>query len=219
MRRLARSGGGSAGRMLFGAAFKEGLRRYLRGESESLEEAAVAAVGERDFGGSAIAEFWKRQAEATAASCESWAAGLRERAISTGGDYEIEVGGHRLSGRHDLIVEEPEGKTLVRVSTSKSAAPKAEAAADPELAVAALGCGADGARLEYPRYFAYGGPARRPLDTASEWRETWRARLQGALSEINGAEFPPRPASDKVCERCEFRITCPLQAEEEPWLR
>ncbi len=164
MERLAPVGGGRGmrGKARFGGAFKDGFRRFLQGEFDSLEEAALAAVEESEFGGTAIREFWRRQAAETAASCEEWAGDLRERLRSAGGHYELAVGDHTLRGRHDTLFEEGGEQVLVRVKTGKSAAPKQEAASDPELALAALGAGVEEARLEYPRHIAYGKPAKRP---------------------------------------------------------
>jgi superfamily I DNA/RNA helicase len=209
---------GMRGKMRFGSAFKNGFRRYLDGEYDTLEEATVAAVEATNFGGPAITEYWRRQAVRTAASCEEWARDLREKLLSTGGSYELAFGDHTLRGHHDIVVEESGARVLIRVKTGKTATSGADAAADPEIALAALGAGADEARLEYPRHFSYGKPAKRPLSTGEGWQELWRAEAQRAFEEISGGEIPPRPRSEKMCESCAFINICPLHAEDEPWL-
>jgi len=220
MQRLARTGVGHGmrGRMRFGSAFKDGFRRYLRGEHDSLEQAAVAAVQDRDFGGAAITEYWRRQATQTAGACEAWARNLREKLVSEGGDFEISVGDHTLRGGHDAIFDEEGERVLVRIKTGKNPVSKADAAADPELALTALGAEADGARLEYPRKFAYGAPAKRDFGPREGWREDWQTQTEHAFVEIGLGEFPARPRSESLCDRCAFVSICPLHAEEEPWL-
>ncbi len=215
----AESRHGMRGKMRFGSAFKGGFRRYLQGEHETLEEAMVAAVESGRFGGPAITEYWRRQAVQTAASCEAWARDLREKLLSTGGTYELAFGDHTLSGHHDTVFEEADIKVLVRVKSGKKAASAEEAKADPELALAALGAGAAEARLEYPRHFAYGKPARRALSTREGWQERWREEAERALAEIESGEMLPRPRSEKHCESCAFITICPMHAEDEPWLR
>lgn len=209
---------GMQGKMRFGSAFKDGLRRYLRGECGTLEEATVSAIEETNFGGSAIAEYWRRQAARTAASCESWAQDLREHLVTTGGSYELVLGDHTLRGRHDTLFDESDARVLVRVKSGKKAVSFDEAATDPELALAALGAGADEARLEYPRHFSWGKPAKRGLSTKEVWREQWRDEARRALDEISAGVLPPRPRSEKLCESCAFISICPLHAEDEPWL-
>jgi hypothetical protein len=220
MEGLARGGArhGMRGKMRFGSAFKDGFRRYLNGEYDTLEEAMVAAVEATNFGGPTITEYWRRQAARTAASCEAWARDLREKLLSTGDTYEISFGDHTMRGHHDTVFEGSGARVLVRVSTGKTATSGADAAADPELALAALGAGADEARLEYPRHFSYGKPAKRPLSTGEGWQELWRMEAQRAFEEISGGELPPRPRSEKICESCAFITICPLHAEDEPWL-
>ena len=55
--------------MRFGSAFKEGMRRFLSGECDPWRRRSSAVVEEKDFGGPALSEYWKRQARALA-SCE-----------------------------------------------------------------------------------------------------------------------------------------------------
>jgi superfamily I DNA/RNA helicase len=209
---------GMRGKMRFGSAFKRGFRRYLQGEYESLEEAMSAAVESGRFGGSAITEYWRRQAIQTAASCETWARDLREKLLSTGGTFELAFGDHIMRGHHDTVFEESGARVLVRVKSGKTAASGTDAAADPELALAALGAEADEARLEYPRHFAYRKPARRPLSTSEGWRERWREETERAFAEIGDREIPPKPRTEKQCDNCAFISICPLHAEDEPWL-
>jgi hypothetical protein len=123
-----------------------------------------------------------------------------------------------MRGRHDTVFEESGARILVRVKSGKTAASGADAAADPELALAALGAEADEARLEYPRHFAYRKPARRPLSTSEGWRERWREEIERAFAEIENREIPPRPRTEKLCDNCAFISICPLHAEDEPWL-
>ncbi|MDP9487097.1 MAG: ATP-dependent helicase, partial [Actinomycetota bacterium] len=151
--------GGGKGRMLFGTVFADGLTRFLEGEGESLEEAVLASLDKRDFGGPAFKEYWRRQAVDAVASSEVWARGVKEGLVSSGGEWRLEIEGSTLRGRHGPLVEEAGELVLLRVTTSKSAATKAEAAANPELTLAALGAGVDRARLVYPRKLAYGAPA------------------------------------------------------------
>lgn len=209
---------GMRGKMRFGSAFKDGFRRYLRGEYDNLEEAMVAAVEAGRFGGPAITEYWRRQAVQTAASCEAWARDLREKLVSTGGSYELAFGDHTLRGHYDTVFEESDVRVLVRVKSGKKAASFEEASSDPELALAALGAEADEARLEYPRHFSRGKPAKRGLSTGEGWRERWHGEAERAFAEIEGGEIRSSPRSEKVCDSCAFISICPLHAEDEPWL-
>ena len=212
------SGGGSSGRMLFGSAFKEGMRRYLSGERDSLETAVLEAVGEKDFGGPALDAYWERQARETLASCEGWADGLRETLLEVEGSWTLQVGEHEVRGKHGPIVQEDNKRVVLRVSTSKYPASKAEAAEDPDLALQVLGTGADGARLVYPRKISYRKPAERHLSGDEENREAFAQSLREALAEMAAGEAPARPKSEGVCVGCAFRVTCPLHIEDDPWL-
>ena len=208
----------STGRMRFGAAFKEGLGRYLQGEHDSLEEAVLAAVGERNFGGPALEEYWMRQAREALASCEEWAAGVRKALLTGGGQWALKFGEHRVEGEHGPVIKRGRERVVLRVSTSKYPAPYAEAADDPHLALQALGAKAEGAELVYPRKLSRGKPAERPLDTKNEgWRESFAEEIRQALAEMAAGEIPARPRNEALCESCAFRITCPLHLEEEPW--
>ncbi len=216
MQRFA-SGGGSTGRMRFGSAFKEGMRRYLVGECDSLEEAVLGAVGEKDFGGPALKEYWERQVRETLASCEAWAAGLREHLVSGTGSWSLEMGEHEITGEHGPVVRENGERVVVRVSTSKYPASYDDAAEDPTLALQALGAEADAAKLVYPRKLSRGKPAERPLSTDEGWRESFAGEVRQALAEMAAGEIPARPRSEGICAGCAFRITCPLHTEDEPW--
>ena len=153
--------------MIFGSAFSDGLRRFLAGEHEALEEAMLASVEARDFGGPALNEYWRRQALDAVASCETWARETREKLVTPGEEWELEIGGPHRHGRHGPVIEESGEHVLVRVKTGKNLMSKAAAAEDPELALAALGADADLARYVYPRKLSYGAPAERELDTSN----------------------------------------------------
>lgn len=210
-------GGGATGRMRFGAAFKEGIGRFLRGEHSALEETVLGAIEEKDFGGPAFEEYWARQASEAVASCEDWAAEMRASLVSEGGMWSFEAGGHEVAGRHGPVVEREGERVLLRVSTSKDPARKVDAAGDTRLAIEALGAQADEAALVYPRKFSYGRPAERPLDTSEGWQEELEAEVRQALLEMASGAFPPRPRNEELCGKCDFRITCPLHLEDEPW--
>lgn len=210
-------GGGVNGRMRFGVAFKAGLGRYLRGEHDSLEESVLDAIGENEFGGPAFEEYWSRQARETLASCEDWAAEVRESLVSEGGRWRLEMEGHEVSGGHGPIVERKGERLLLRVSTSKYPARKEDAAGDTLLAVEAFGADADKAALVYPRKFSYGRPAERSLDTLEGWQEELESEVRHALLEMAAALFPPRPRSTDLCGNCGFKVSCPLHLEDEPW--
>jgi superfamily I DNA/RNA helicase len=212
------TGGRSTGRMRFGSAFKEGMRRFLSGEQDSLEEAILGAVGEEDFGGSALDEYWEREARESLASCERWAAELRNALVSEGGSWRLNVGEHEIRGDHGPVIEEGGERVVVRVSTSKYPARYDDAAEDPLLALQALGADAPGARLVYPRKLSRGKPAERPLTTDAGWRDAFAGQVRAALAELAAGEIPARPRSGEICRSCAFRITCPLHAEDEPWL-
>lgn len=210
-------GGGVNGRMRFGAAFKEGLGRYLRGEHASLEESVLGAIEEKEFGGPAFKKYWSRQARETLDSCEDWAAEVRESLVSAGGRWSRDLDGNEVSGEHGPILEQEGERMLLRVSTSKYPARKEDAAGDTRLAIEAFGADVDEAALIYPRKFSYGKPAERPLDTSEGWREDLEAEVRQALLEMASGAFPPRPRSKDLCGKCDFRITCPLHMENEPW--
>ncbi|MDP9486751.1 MAG: PD-(D/E)XK nuclease family protein, partial [Actinomycetota bacterium] len=216
MQRFA-SGGGSTGRMRFGSAFKEGMRRYLSGECDSLEEAVLGVVGEKDFGGPALKEYWERQVRETLASCEAWAAGLRENLVSGTGSWSLEMGEHEITGEHGPVVRENGERVVVRVSTSKYPASYDDAAEDPTLALQALGVEVDAAKLVYPRKLSRNKPAERPLSTDEGWREAFAGQVRQALAEVAAGEIPARPRNEGICAGCAFRITCPLHTEDEPW--
>lgn len=211
------AGGPSTGRMRFGSAFKEGMKRYLSGESDSLEEAVLGAVGEKDFGGPALDEYWERQARETLATCEAWAAGLREALVSEAGPWTLEADGHEVRGAHGPIIGENGGRVVLRVSTSKYPASYADAAEEPTLALQALGTEAQGAKLVYPRKLSRGKPAERPLAIEEGWREAFAGEVRRALAEMAAGEIPARPRNEGICEGCAFRTICPLHAEDEPW--
>ncbi len=210
-------GKGSTGRMRFGAAFKEGLGRYLAGEHDSLEEAVLRAIGDKDFGGPALDEYWMRQTREALASCEAWAAGVRQALVSGEGQWALEFGEHRVEGRHGPLIESEGERIVLRVSTSKNPASKAEAAEDPQLALQALGARADGAKFVYPRKLSYGKPAERSLSTDEGRKERFEQGIRRALAEMAAGDIPARPRNIGLCESCAFRITCPLHLEEEPW--
>ena len=203
--------------MLFGTVFGDGLRRFLDGEGESLRDAVLASVEERDFGGPAFKEYWRRQALDAVASCEAWARETRERLVSSGGEWEIEVGGHPVRGRHGPVVEESGERVSLRVSTGKSPMKKADAAVDPELTLVALGTGVDRARYVYPRKLSYGKPAERELDTSEGWDQAFQTEAAAAVAEMEAGESLARPRSAEVCGRCAFISICPLHMEDEPW--
>jgi len=212
------SGRGSTGRMSFGSAFKEGVRRYLSGEHDSLEEAVLGAVGEKDFGGPAFGAYWERQARETLASCEEWATGVRETLVSGNGSCSLAAGEHEVRGEHGPIVREDGERVVLRVSTSKYPASYADEATDPALALQALGAEADGAKLVYPRKLSRGKPAERPLDTGEGREEAFEGEVRLALAEMAAGEMPARPRDERLCDGCAFRIACPLHAEDDPWL-
>ncbi|HEX2741441.1 MAG TPA: ATP-dependent DNA helicase [Rubrobacter sp.] len=207
---------GGTGRMAFGSVFGDGLRRFLEGDGESLRDAVLASVEERDFGGPAFKEYWRRQALDAVASCEAWAHETRENLVTPNGEWEIEVGGHKVHGRHGPLVEESGERVLVRVRTGKNPMKHAEAAVDPDLALTALGAEVDRAKYVYPRKLSYGAPAERELDT-SEGLEGFRAKAAAAVAEMELGEIPARPRSAEICGRCAFISICPLHMEDEPW--
>ncbi len=204
------------GRMVFGSVFGDGLRRFLEGEEESLREAMLASVEARNFGGPAFKEYWRRQALEAVASCESWAREIRERLITPGEEWEIEVEGHTVSGRHGPVVEESGEHVLLRVKTGKNPMSKMEAAVDPDLALSALGADTDRARYVYARKLSYGAPAERELDT-SDGLERFKEQAAAAVAEMEAGEIPARPRSADICDRCAFISICPLHMEDEPW--
>lgn len=208
---------GGTGRMIFGSVFGDGLRRFLDGEGESLREAVLASVEQRDFGGPAFKEYWRRQALDAVASFETWARETRENLLSAGGEWEIEVDGRPVRGRHGPIVDESGERVLLRVRTGKTAMKHADAAVDPELALGTLGTGVDRASYVYPRKLSYGKPAERELDTFEGWDERFRAELAAAVAEMEAGEIRPGPRSPEVCGRCAFISICPLHMEGEPW--
>ena len=208
---------GGTGGMAFGSVFGDGLGRFLAGEGESLREAVLASVEERDFGGPAFKEYWRRQALDAVASCETWARETRERLVSSGEEWEIEVGGHAVRGRHGPVVEEAGERVLLKVKTGRSPMKKADAAADPELALPALGAEADRASYVYPRKLSYGAPAVRDLDTSEGWDRNFREAAAAAIAEMAAREIPARPRSAEICGRCAFVSVCPLHMEDEPW--
>ena len=207
---------GGTGRMAFGSVFGDGLGRFLGGEGESLREAVLTSIAERDFGGPAYEEYWRRQALDAVASCEAWARETRERLVTSGGEWEIEVGGHTVRGRHGPVVEEAGGQVLLKVKTGKTAMKHAEAAVDPDLALSALGTEVDQAKYVYPRKLSYRQPAERHLDT-SDGLESFRAVLTEAVAEMEAGEIPARPRNEDICGRCAFISVCPLHMEDEPW--
>ena len=207
---------GGTGRMLFGSVFGDGLRRFLEGENESLSDAMLASVASRDFGGPAFEEYWRRQALDAVASCEAWAHETRERLVSSGGEWEMEVGGRPVRGRHGPVVEESGERVLLRVKTGKTPMKNAEAAADPDLALSALGADVDRAKYVYPRKLSYRRPAERHLDT-SGGLESFRAEMAAAVAEMEAGEIPARPRTSETCGRCAFVSICPLHQGGEPW--
>ncbi|CAN5893762.1 hypothetical protein BH18ACT11_BH18ACT11_13940 [soil metagenome] len=207
---------GGTGRMVFGSVFGDGLRRFLEGEEESLGEAMLASVEGRTFDGPAFKEYWRRQALEAVASCEAWAREIRERLITPGEEWEIELAEHTIHGRHGPVVEESGEHVLLRVKTGKTPMSKAEAAVDPDLALSALGADAERAKYVYPRKLSYGAPAERELDT-SEGLEGFRAEASAAVAEMEAGEIPARPRSSEICDRCAFISICPLHMEDEPW--
>ena len=206
---------GGTRRMLFGSVFGDGLGRFLTGEEETLEEAMLASVASRDFGGPAFKAYWRRQALDAVASCEAWAHETRERLVSSGGEWEIKVAGHPVRGRHGPVVEEDGERVLLRVKTGRTAMSKAEAATDPDLALSALGADADRAVYVYPRKLAYGRPTERAFDTLG--LADFRSTIESAVTEMEAGGIPARPRTPEVCGRCAFVSTCPLHEEGEPW--
>jgi len=202
--------------MTFGSVFGDGLGRFLGGEGESLREAVLTSIAERDFGGPAYEEYWRRQALDAVASCEAWARETRERLVTSGGEWEIEVGGHTVRGRHGPVVEEAGEQVLLKVKTGKTAMKHAEAAVDPDLALSALGTEVDRAKYVYPRKLSYRKPAERHLDT-SDGLESFRVVLTEAVAEMEADEIPDRPRNEDICGRCAFISVCPLHMEDEPW--
>ncbi len=202
--------------MIFGSVFGDGLCRFLEGEEETLADAMLATVEARDFGGPAFKEFWRRQALEAVASCEAWARETRETLITTGEEWEIEVAGHTVSGRHGPVVDESGEQVLVRIKTGKNPMKLVDAAVDPDLALSALGADADRAKYVYPRKLSYGAPAERELDT-SDGLEGFRTQAAAAVAEMEAGEIPARPRSAEICGRCAFISICPLHMEEEPW--
>ena len=207
---------GGTGRMIFGSVFGDGLRRYLEGEDENLRDAMLASVEARNFGGPAFKEYWRRQALEAVASCEAWAHETRERLITPGEEWEIEVAGHTVRGRHGPVVDESGEHVLLRVKTGKNPMKHADAAADPDLALSALGADADRAKYVYPRKLSYGSPAERELDT-SDGLERFKAQAAAVVAEMEDGEIPARPRSAEICGRCAFISICPLHMENEPW--
>ena len=207
---------GGTGRMLFGSVFGDGLRRFLDGEGGTLRDAVLASVEARDFGGPAFKDYWRRQALDAVASCEAWAGETREKLVSPGGEWEIEVGERTVRGRHGPVVEESGERVLLRVTTAKSAMKKTDAATDPDLALVVLGSTVDQAKYVYPRKISYGKPTERNLDTSGglEW---FRAKVEAAVAEMEAGDIPARPRSAEVCGRCAFISICPLHMEDEPW--
>ena len=207
---------GGTGRMAFGAVFSDGLRRFLDGETSSLTEAVLEGVEARDFGGPALKEYWKRQALDTVATCEAWAAETRDRLITSGGEWDLKIGGHTISGRHGPVVEEDGDRVLLRVTTGKSLMSKADAATRTDLALPALGVGVERAKYVYARKLAYGAPTERNLDT-SNGLEGFRDELGVAVGEMERGGIPARPRKPEICDNCAFRSICPLHKEDEPW--
>ena len=207
---------GGTGRMIFGSVFGDGLRRYLEGDEDSLTDAMLATVEARDFGGPAFKEYWRRQALDAVASCEGWARETRERLVTPGGEWELEISGHAVRGRHGPVVDESGEQVLLRVKTGKNPMKYADAAADPDLALSALGADADRAIYVYPRKLSYGAPAERELDT-SDGLEGFKAQAAAAVAEMEAGEIPARPRSTDICDRCAFISICPLHMEDEPW--
>ncbi len=203
--------------MAFGSVFGDGLGRFLGGEGESLREVVLASIEGRDFGGPAFKEYWRRQALDAVASCEAWAHETRERLVTAGGEWEIEVGGHTVRGRHGPVVEEAGERVLLKVKTGKTAMSKAEAASDPELALSALGAEVDRASYVYPRKLSYRKPAERELDTSEGWDQAFREEAAAAVAEMEAGEIPARPRNAEICGRCAFMSICPLHMEDEPW--
>ena len=207
---------GGTGRMIFGSVFGDGLHRFLAGEDETLRDAMLATVEARDFGGPAFKEYWRRQALDAVASCEEWARETREKLITPGEEWEIEVAGHDIRGRHGPVVDESGEHVLLRVKTGKNPMKYADAAADPDLALSALGADADRAKYVYPRKLSYGAPAERELDT-SDGLDDFEAQAASAVAEMEAGEIPARPRSAEICDRCAFISICPLHMEDEPW--
>jgi superfamily I DNA/RNA helicase len=207
---------GGTGRMIFGSVFSDGLRRFLEGEEETLTDAMLAIVEARDFGGPAFKEYWRRQALDAVASCEEWARETRERLVTPGEEWEIDVAGHTVRGRHGLAVEESGEHVLLRIKTGKNPMKHADAAVDPDLALSALGADADRAKYVYPRKLSYGAPAERELDT-SDGLEAFKTQAAAAVAEMEAGEIPARPRSAEICDRCAFINICPLHMEDEPW--
>ena len=212
--RPARRGG--TGRMLFGSVFGDGLRRFLEGEGESLREAVLAVVGERDFGGPAFEQYWRRQALEAVALCEDWASETARASSRPAASGSSRLRAARCAGRHGPVVEESGELVLLRAKTGKNPMTKADAASDPDLALSALGTGVDRARYVYPRKLAYGKPAERALD-AQGTLGSFRAELVAAVEEMEAGEIRPRPRTLEVCGRCAFVSVCPLHREAEPW--
>ena len=187
---------GGTGRMIFGSVFGDGLRRFLAGEDESLRDAMLATVEARDFGGPAFKEYWRRQALDAVASCEEWARETREKLITPGGEWEIEVAGHTVRGRHGPVVDESGEHVLLRVKTGKNPMTYADAAADPDLALSALGADVDRAKYVYPRKLSYGAPAERELDT-SDGLEGFGVQAASAVAEMEAGEIPAAPGAPR----------------------
>ena len=207
---------GGTGRMIFGSVFGDGLRLYLEGDEDSLTDAMLATVEARDFGGPAFKEYWRRQALDAVASCEDWARETRKRLITPGEEWELEISGHTVHGRHGPVVDESDEHVLLRVKTGKNPMKHADAAADPDLALSALGADADRAIYVYPRKLSYGAPAERELDT-SNGLEEFEAQAATAVAEMEAGEIPAEPRSPEICGRCAFISICPLHMEDEPW--
>jgi PD-(D/E)XK nuclease superfamily len=202
--------------MIFGSVFGDGLRRFLEGEEETLTDAMLATVEARDFGGPAFKEYWRREALDAVASCEVWARETREKLITPGEEWEIEVAGHTVRGRHGPVVNESGEHVLLRIKTGKNPMKHADAAVDPDLALSSLGADADRAKYVYPRKLSYGAPAERELDS-SDGLEGFKQEAAAAVAEMEAGEIPARPRSEEICGRCAFISICPLHMEDEPW--
>ncbi|MGH3088380.1 MAG: 3'-5' exonuclease, partial [Rubrobacteraceae bacterium] len=212
-----RMSGGSAS---FGAAFSDGLRAFLLGEHDSLEEAVRAAVEASKFGGAAFTEHWLREARNMAVGCEAWAREVRRLLVEPGGEWEREFAGRKVRGRHGPVIER-EGKTVaLRISTGGSHLTKKEAATDAGLSLKALGAGAEEAEIHYAREVQKrsGAPKRVTLDASKGWRERFEEDVQTWLEELAAGEHPPRPKDEKLCDRCAFKNVCPRHREDEVWV-
>ena len=197
------------------------LRRRARGATSKARrrasrDAVLATVEARDFGGPAFKEYWRRQALDAVASCEEWARETRERLVSSGGEWELEIVGHTVRGRHGPVVEESGEHVLLRVKTGKNPMKQ-------------------GGRGRGPRPRALGprgrrGPGEVRLPEKALLRRARRARARhlgraggipgeaaAAIAEMEAGEIPARPRSAEICDRCAFMSICPLHMEDEPW--